>query len=74
MNLYRTSDLALAAWLNMNHHLEEIEESGSRKRIMVFIETQRLLADVEDYWKGRVQVCPKRYFQQIREIKARLYD
>lgn len=72
---YSTSDLALATTLSLFYPVEAIDRQDPHKAIFLF---KRRGTDVdqlvETYWKGELKVNPAAYFQQLKIIKARLYE
>ena len=74
-SFYKTSDLSLAASLYLVHPLEVIDKtSNPHKSDFVFAHTNDLDAFIDRFWRGELQVEPRRYFEALRAIKARLYD
>ena len=73
-NLYLTSDLALATTLNMSFPLEDIDRSNPKRAVFVFRRSAELEKTVDDFFKNEIKVSPQIYFNQLRDIKARLYS
>ena len=73
-NLYLTSDLALATTLNMSFPLEDIDRSNPKRAVFVFRRSVELEKIVDDFFKNEIKVSPQIYFNQLRDIKARLYS
>ena len=74
-SFYKTSDLSLAASLYLAHPLEVIDKtSNPHNSDFVFAHTNDLDAFIDRFWRGELQVEPRRYFEALRAIKARLYD
>ena len=72
-NLFRTSDLALAAVLSLSFSIEFIDKENPSKAYFVFSKTKELDDSIEKYWRGDLKVEPQGYHAQLRVIKARLY-
>lgn len=72
---YSTSDLALATALSLFYPVDSIDRQNPHKAVFLFkrkgIEIDQL---IETYWKGELKVNPATYFQQLKIIKARLYE
>lgn len=71
---FKTSDLPLATTLSLTFPIEQIDNSNPRRVEFLFNATTSLLSLVEDYWKGKVTVEPKTFFNQLRVLKSRIYD
>jgi len=73
---FKSSDLALAAVLFLFFPLEDIDKQNPRKALFLFEKDTdgRLDETVTDYWRGELKVEPRRYFEALRQIKARLYE
>lgn len=73
-DLYKTTDLALAAMISIHYTLQAIDYSNPQKAIFIFKREEELDALVESYWKRELKVDPKRYYNELRFIKGRLYE
>lgn len=72
---YSTSDLALATALSLFHPVDSIDRQNPHKAIFLFKRTGTEIDQlIETYWKGELKVNPAAYFQQLKIIKARLYE
>lgn len=71
---YSTSDLALATTLSLFYPVDTIDRQNPHKALFLFKKDSDLDQLVEAYWKGEVKVNPATYFQQLKIIKARLYE
>lgn len=71
---YHTSDLALATVLSLSYPIEATDKSNPRKAQFIFRRDKNLDALIEDYWRGEVRVEPQVFFQQLRGMKARIYN
>jgi hypothetical protein len=75
LSFYKTSDLALAAIIFLFRPLEAIDKtSNPHKSEFVFVRDDDLNGLIEQFWRGELKVEPRRYFEALRSIKARLYD
>jgi len=70
---YQTTDLALAAALSLWHPVYSVNRENPRKSIFIFEPAADLEGLVDTFWRGELQVDPRAYFSELRQIKARLY-
>jgi hypothetical protein len=71
---FSTSDLALSATLICNNiYLDSIDKSDPRKALFIFKSSQELQKTIEKYWRGELRIEPRRYFDNLKSLKARLY-
>ena len=73
-DFYLTSDLSLAATLSLFFPLVEIDKSNARKAVFSFQRSIELENLVESYFQNAIKVVPRAYYNQLRDIKARLYS
>lgn len=71
---YSTSDLALATAISLYYPLEVVDRTNPHKAQFLFKRNEQLDQLIEAYWKGELKVNPATYFQQLKIIKARLYE
>lgn len=71
---YATSDLALAATLSLFYPVDSIDRQNPQKALFLFKKDESLEQLIEAYWKGEIKVNPSTYFNQLKIIKARLYE
>ena len=76
---YKTSDLALAAYLqNRNFAIVAITSDpiNPQKKGIVFAlkNSHSIETEVENFFSGNAVVDPRRYFDDIKNIKNRIYD
>jgi len=71
---YKTSDLALATTISLSFPIESVEQTGGRRVVFVFRESEALDELVEAYWRCELKVEPQRFFDQLRTIKTRIYS
>jgi len=73
-NLYSTTDLSLATALSLYFPIEAIDRQNSKSSAFLFIRRKELDKLIESYWKDELKVSPRQYFNQLRDIKSRLYE
>lgn len=71
---YSTTDLALTTAISLFFPLEAIDRQNPHKALFLFKRNAELDQLIETYWKGELKVNPATYFQQLKIIKARLYE
>jgi len=71
---YSTADLSLATTLALYHPIDSIDRQNPHKAQFMFKRSEQLDQLIEAYWKGELKVNPATYFQQLKTIKARLYE
>lgn len=71
---YSTSDLALATALSLFYPVDAIDRQNPHKAQFLFKRNQELDQLIESYWRGELKVNPATYFNQLKIIKARLYE
>lgn len=70
---YLTSDLALATTLSLQFPIEDIDRSNPRKAVFVFRRSPALEEMVDAFFTNEFKIAPQLYFNQLRDVKARLY-
>jgi len=70
---YSTSDLALTTAISLWYPLDSIDKSNPKKALFLFRREDGLDEFIEGYWRGEIKVEPREYFNQLRNIKSRLY-
>lgn len=70
---FTTSDLPLAAALALEVPIEGIDRTNPRRSEFQFANSAHVRALERDYYRGALHVEPRRYFDQLKAIKARLY-
>ncbi len=74
-DLYFTSDLSLATTLSLFTPIEKIDRSTNpRKALFIFRKTPELEKLIDQYFRNEIKISPQTYFNQLRVIKARLYE
>ncbi len=72
---YRTADLALTAALCVSGFIvEEMEKVNPQRSVFVFEKGEELLEAVNQYWRREMRIEPQDYFNQLKIIKARIYE
>lgn len=72
--LYKTSSLPVACVLSMSFSIYDIDKTDPKRALFVFEESPELDNTIEAYWNGSLKVDPQAYFNQLKVLKARLYD
>ena len=73
-NQYKTSDLSLAAYLNIDHDLDSIEKGEGQKVVFVFMETTSLKEAIDDFWRRKALVEPASFFNSLKNLKSMIYQ
>lgn len=71
---YQTSDISLATTLSLFYPLHSIRSQENQKSFFVFEKTDVLNQLIKSYWSGSLKIEPKEYFNQLKNIKTRLYS
>ena len=71
---YSTSDLALATTISLYYPLEVVDRTNPHKALFLFKRDDSLDQFIESYWRGELKVNPATYFNQLKILKARLYE
>lgn len=72
-DFYRTSDLALATVISLHYPIEAIDHQNPRKALFSFSRNEKLDELIKGYWRGELKVEPQSFFNQLRQIKSRIY-
>lgn len=73
-DLFRSSDLSLAAIISMYYPVEALDKSDTRKIVFVFRREAGLDELVQAFWNKSLTVEPRAYFDAIKAIKSRIYE
>ena len=73
INLYSTSDLALAAVIAIYYPIKSINKENP-KVYFVFQKDKNFDLLVERYWHGDLRIEPKQFFSSIKILKTRIYE
>jgi hypothetical protein len=75
--IYRTSDMPFAAYLNLNGYFYDLEPDEFKAGKMIFCFEEKKGMKIEDelnmFRRKELTVEPQKYFDSIKEVKARLY-
>ncbi len=71
---YETADLSIAAVITLYYPIEGIDRQNPQRALFIFKRDENLDNLIEAYWKDELKVSPQAYFNQLRTIKARLYN
>ncbi len=73
-NYYKSSDLGCsAALITAGFELMTIEKNDPKRVIFVFDISKEIQLSAEDYLSDRLQVSARRYFENLRVLKSRIY-
>jgi len=70
---YKTSDLALATTLSLSFPIKSVDKTHPRRVLFVFKRNKSLDGIIESYWCEELKVEPQRFFNQLKNIKTRIY-
>ena len=72
---YKTADLALVAVLLLfiPDSLEVVDRGNPYKVLFCFGKSPELDSLVKRYWRRELQVEPQAFFNQIKQVKVRIY-
>ena len=72
---YKTADLALVAVLLLfiPDSLEVVDRGNPYKVLFCFGKSPELDSLVKRYWSRELQVEPQTFFNQIKQVKVRIY-
>lgn len=73
-NKYRTQDLALSAYLNLNFPILSLEKLDQFKFQFVFEDSTSLQIEIDSFYNNTGKVNPKDYFNSIKNLKSRFYS
>ncbi|MFC1710405.1 DUF5659 domain-containing protein [Patescibacteria group bacterium] len=74
-NFFKSSDLALSAFVAVNGYVVEfVEKISSNKLVFNFKRDQPLDELIQAFWRGETRVEPQTYFYQLKSLKTRLYE
>ena len=72
--LYRTSDLALSAFLAVARTLDTVERQSDGRVVFGFKDDQQLQDDVHDFYTMGGSVGPLRYSQALQSLKRLVHQ
>ena len=70
----KTSELGLAASLDLLGFKITIQQLDRNKAMFVFDSTEEIIQQVDRYWKHELRVDPQDFMQRIKTLKARIWD
>jgi hypothetical protein len=72
---HRTADLALTAALCVHGFaIEKVERVTPTRSVFIFSKSDQLEEIIERYWRRELTVEPQEYFDQLKVLKARIYE
>jgi hypothetical protein len=71
---FRTSDLALATAISLWYPIVVIDRTNPQKAEFLFKREDGLDGVVEAFWKRDLKIDALGYFNQLKVVKARLYE
>jgi len=72
--IYTSSDLALATVVSLYFPIAHVDKTNPRKAQFVFNRSKDLENLINRYWKNELLVEPRHYFDQLKALKARIYE
>jgi len=72
-NYYQTSDLALVTTLSLFYPIDSVDKTHPRRVLFVFKRNEKLNEIIKCYWHGELKVEPQKFFNQLKNIKTRIY-
>lgn len=74
-NVFRTADLSLTAALCVSGFIvDEMERADARRSVFIFSSSAELQETTSQYWRGEIRVEPQAFFNQLKILKARIYE
>jgi len=72
---FRTADLSPVAALCVSRFVvEEMERVSPTRSVFIFTSTAELQEAVDGYWRGDLRIEPQSFFNQLKILKARIYE
>lgn len=72
--LFTTADLALATVISLSFPIKYIDRSDNTRVEFTFENSPELNVLVEAFWQNEISLEPKLFYNQLRIVKARIYD
>jgi len=69
-----SSDLALVTALSIYFPIVGIDRQNPRKILFKFSRNKKLETFIDRYWKKELRIEPRSYFDQLKALKARIYE
>ena len=74
-DFFRTADLALCGALCvLGFVVNEVDRTEVRRSVFIFESSDELRETIDRYWRGELRVEPQAYFNQLKVLKARIYE
>jgi hypothetical protein len=54
--------------------VDQVERVSPQRSIFIFKDSARLQEIIDRYWRGELRVEPQAYFNQLKVLKARIYE
>ncbi len=74
INIFSTYSLDLSATLSLWFPVNLDKTNGNKKVLFVFEDSKKLQESVDKYWKRELLVEPRQYFDNLKALKARIYE
>jgi hypothetical protein len=68
--IFKTSDLPLAATLYLYKPIEFIDKSDSQRVVFAFVRSEEIDRFIEQFWKNELKVNPRFFFESLKSIKS----
>jgi hypothetical protein len=73
--VFRTADLSLCGALCvLGFVVESVDKVSPHRSVFVFNESDELKSTIDRYWRGELRVEPQAFFNQLKVLKARIYE
>lgn len=73
--VFRTADLSLTAALCVSGFvIEEMDRVSPTRSVFIFEDSAELQEAINGYWRGELRVEPQAFFNQMKTLKARIYE
>lgn len=72
--IYKTSDLALSAYLAVTFPVLKIEKDNDKRALFLFGSSNAIEELIKKYWDKSATVNPLDYYYSLKNLKARLYS
>ena len=69
-----SSDLALVTAISIFFPIIDIDKQNPRKVLFKFSRNKKLETFIDRYWKKELLVEPRSYFDNLKALKARIYE
>jgi len=74
VDAYSTTDLALAAVLQLYYPIKDIYREDDKKVHFIIFSGKKLNSLVEKYWRGELRVDPRKYYDSLKTLKGMIYN